>query len=80
MQHPAREEKAVAGFHRHRDGIGLIHVEPYLDLCFVGLQRVAALDRDLRSSGIDVMNIDPTRSVVEPLLAFFRMREKRARR
>ena len=43
-------------------------------------ERQAALDRDLRSSGIDVMNIDPTRSVVEPLLAFFRMREKRARR
>ncbi len=42
--------------------------------------RTDALNRDLRSSGIDVVTIDATRSVVDPLLAFFRMREKRIRR
>lgn len=38
------------------------------------------LTRELRSSGIDLVNIDATGSVIEPLLAFFRMREKRTRR
>lgn len=45
---------------------------------------VSAQDRallsGLRSAGIDVMRIDATRSVVDPLLAFFRMRERRRRR
>lgn len=39
-----------------------------------------ALLSGLRSAGIDVMRIDATRSVVDPLLAFFRMRERRRRR
>lgn len=38
------------------------------------------LTRELRSSGIDLVNIDAAGSVIEPLLAFFRMREKRTRR
>ena len=42
--------------------------------------RTEALHRRLRGSGIDVVSIDATESVVEPLLAFFRMREKRIRR
>ena len=42
--------------------------------------RTEALHRRLRGSGIDVVSIDATGSVVEPLLAFFRMREKRIRR
>ena len=45
-----------------------------------GRERIAALTSDLRASAIDVVHIDATRSVVDPLLAFFRMREKRARR
>ncbi|MBL9008454.1 MAG: DUF58 domain-containing protein [Myxococcales bacterium] len=40
----------------------------------------AALLSSLRSAGIDVMRVDATRSVVDPLLAFFRMRERRQRR
>jgi uncharacterized protein (DUF58 family) len=43
-------------------------------------ERAEALERELRASGIDMMTIDASRSVVEPLLAFFRMRERRARR
>ena len=42
--------------------------------------RTDAFHRRLRGSGIDVVGIDATGSVVEPLLAFFRMREKRIRR
>lgn len=43
-------------------------------------QRIATLSSELRSSGIDLIRIDATQSVVEPLLAFFRMRERRMRR
>lgn len=43
-------------------------------------QRVSSLQRQLRASGIDLIRIDATVSVVEPLLRFFRMREKRLRR
>ncbi len=42
--------------------------------------RGAALRRDLRASGIDLIDIDGSGSVVDPLLAFFRMRERRNRR
>ena len=42
--------------------------------------RGEALRRDLRKAGIDMIEIDTARSVVEPLLAFFRMRERRIRR
>lgn len=44
-----------------------------------GEERAEALHRRLRGSGIDVVSIDATGSVVEPLLAFFRMRERRFR-
>ncbi|MCG8418417.1 MAG: DUF58 domain-containing protein [Proteobacteria bacterium] len=43
-------------------------------------QRIDTLQSDLRASGIDLIRIDATRSVVEPLVAFFRMRKKRLRR
>jgi uncharacterized protein (DUF58 family) len=43
-------------------------------------QRAASLDGELRSAGIDLVRIDAHRSVVDPLLAFFRMRQKRLRR
>ena len=43
-------------------------------------ERADRLNRELRSAGIDMIAIDATASVVEPLLAFFRMREKRIRR
>lgn len=42
--------------------------------------RADRLNRELRSAGIDMIAIDATASVVEPLLAFFLMREKRVRR
>jgi hypothetical protein len=43
-------------------------------------RRIAALTSELRASGIDLIRIDATRPVIEPLLAFFRMRERRLRR
>jgi uncharacterized protein (DUF58 family) len=43
-------------------------------------ERIDTLTSTLRASGIDLIRIEATRSVVEPLLAFFRMREKRLRR
>jgi|TARA_Y100000310_G_scaffold344719_1_gene459017 uncharacterized protein (DUF58 family) len=43
-------------------------------------ERLAALSRGLRSSGIDLISIDASRPVVDPLLQFFRMRERRIRR
>jgi uncharacterized protein (DUF58 family) len=42
--------------------------------------RVKSLESSLRGAGIDLLRIDATRSVVEPLIAFFRMRERRQRR
>jgi uncharacterized protein (DUF58 family) len=43
-------------------------------------RRAAALESELRAAGVDLMRIDAHRSVVDPLLAFFRMRQKRLRR
>jgi uncharacterized protein (DUF58 family) len=43
-------------------------------------QRASGLETELRSAGIDLVRIDAHRSVVDPLLAFFRMRQKRLRR
>jgi hypothetical protein len=45
-----------------------------------GERRIAALTSTLRASRIDLIRIDATRPVVEPLLQFFRMRERRQRR
>ena len=43
-------------------------------------ERVSSLEHRLRSSGIDFIHIDASGSVVDPLVHFFRMREKRGRR
>jgi len=42
--------------------------------------RIKGLESALRSSGIDLVRVDATRPVVDPLLRFFRMRERRRRR
>jgi uncharacterized protein (DUF58 family) len=42
--------------------------------------RVRDLEHRLRSAGIDFIHIDASGSVVEPLVRFFKMREKRSRR
>ena len=42
--------------------------------------RIKALEAGLRSSGIDLVRVDATRPVLDPLLQFFRMRERRRRR
>lgn len=42
--------------------------------------RVAGLKHRLRSSGIDFIHIDAAGSIVEPLVRFFKMRERRSRR
>lgn len=43
-------------------------------------ERIDSLEHRLRSRGIDFIHIDASGSVVDPLVHFFRMREKRARR
>ncbi|MBL4867228.1 MAG: DUF58 domain-containing protein [Pseudomonadales bacterium] len=45
-----------------------------------GEKRIADLERNLRKRGIDFIHIDASGSVVDPLVKFFRMREKRSRR
>ena len=42
--------------------------------------RTAELERQLRAIGIDLVTIDAAQSTVDPLLRFFRMRERRTRR
>ena len=42
--------------------------------------RAEALAARLRATGIDLVTIDAAQSVVDPLLRFFRMRERRTRR
>ena len=42
--------------------------------------RVHEVERRMRSAGIDFIHIDAAGSVVDPLVRFFRMRERRARR
>jgi uncharacterized protein (DUF58 family) len=42
--------------------------------------RVREVERRMRSAGIDFIHIDAAGSVVDPLVRFFRMRERRARR
>lgn len=43
-------------------------------------ERVATLEKRLRARGIDFIHIDASGSVVDPLVRFFRMRERRMRR
>ncbi|MEK6235837.1 MAG: DUF58 domain-containing protein [Planctomycetales bacterium] len=42
--------------------------------------RLDALERSFRSAGMDFIPLDASQSVVEPLVKFFRMRERRMRR
>lgn len=42
--------------------------------------RILGLEKRLRASGIDFINVDASQSIVEPLVKFFRMRERRQRR
>ncbi len=46
----------------------------------VSEQRLVDLERSFGRSGIDFIHIDASESVVEPLVRFFRMRERRTRR
>jgi len=43
-------------------------------------RREAALAGELRAAGVDLIRIDATRPVIEPLLGFFRARERRLKR
>ena len=43
-------------------------------------ERAEALAASFRATGIDLVTIDAAQSVVDPLLRFFRMRERRSRR
>ena len=43
-------------------------------------ERVESLERKLRKSGIDFIHVDASGSVVDPLVKFFRMRERRQKR
>jgi uncharacterized protein (DUF58 family) len=43
-------------------------------------ERLSALSSEFRAAGIDLVRIDADRPVVDPLLTFFRMRQKRLRR
>ncbi len=49
-------------------------------LAQAGQQRIDDLERRFRRRGIDFIHIDAAGSVVDPLVHFFRMREKRMRR
>ncbi len=46
----------------------------------IARERVVELERGLRRAGIDFVEIDAAGSVVDPLVRFFRMRERRQRR
>jgi uncharacterized protein (DUF58 family) len=50
------------------------------ELAAMARTRIDRLASELRSSGVDMIRVDATRPVIEPLLAFFRMRERRLRR
>ncbi len=46
----------------------------------IARERVERLERCLRADGIDFVQIDAAGSVVDPLVRFFRMRERRQHR
>ncbi|MFO0687993.1 MAG: DUF58 domain-containing protein [Myxococcota bacterium] len=46
----------------------------------IAAERAKGLERRLRSLGIDFIHVDASGDVVEPLVRFFRMRERRTRR
>jgi uncharacterized protein (DUF58 family) len=43
-------------------------------------RRIEAISKNLRGANIDLVKVDATGSSIDPLLAFFRMRERRQRR
>ena len=43
-------------------------------------ERIRSLERRLRARGIDFIHVDTAGSVVDPLVRFFHMRERRIRR
>jgi uncharacterized NAD-dependent epimerase/dehydratase family protein len=42
--------------------------------------RIASLKKRLQRAGIDFIHIEATGSIVDPIVRFFRMRERRKRR
>jgi uncharacterized protein (DUF58 family) len=50
------------------------------ELAAMARARIDRLAGELRSAGVDMIRVDATKPVIEPLLAFFRMRERRLRR
>jgi uncharacterized protein (DUF58 family) len=50
------------------------------ELAAMARVRIDRLGSELRSAGVDMIRVDATKPVIEPLLAFFRMRERRLRR
>jgi len=50
------------------------------EMAAAAAQRVRDLEHRFRSAGIDFIHIDAAGSVVDPLVRFFRMRERRSRR
>ncbi|HRC55708.1 MAG TPA: DUF58 domain-containing protein [Kofleriaceae bacterium] len=50
------------------------------ELTQLGAKRQAQLEQELRASGIDLITFDAAGSMVDPLLRFFRQRERRIRR
>jgi uncharacterized protein (DUF58 family) len=50
------------------------------ELAAAARARVAGLETSLRASGVDLVQIDATQTVVDPLLRFFRERERRLKR
>jgi uncharacterized protein (DUF58 family) len=50
------------------------------ELTAMARARIDRLAAELRSAGVDMIRVDATKPVIEPLLAFFRMRERRLRR
>jgi hypothetical protein len=46
----------------------------------VAERRLAAVEAELRGSGIDLVRVDATRPVIDPLVAFFRLRQRRLHR
>ena len=50
------------------------------EVALASTERIEQLRRDFGRSGIDFIHIDASQSVVDPLVKFFRMRERRMRR
>ena len=50
------------------------------ELAAMARARIERLASELRGAGVDMIRVDATKPVIEPLLAFFRMRERRLRR